>query len=293
MAEAQDPMVDASGQSEIFDRRRRRLVRDRAYHRADDPDIFSELMADAVFDNLSLVNRDFRHCLVSGLAAPQLLDRLTDQGITAIVADASYEVAHAAKGVQCDEDRLPFADHSFDLVISIGTLDSVNDLPGALALQLRALKPDGLFLGAFVGAESLGKLKAALMDAEGQSVSAHIHPQIDIRTMGDLLSRIGFKLAVVDSDRHQLRYARMEKLVDDLRNAGGSNLLVGSNRPLSRTVYKRAIESFAGKADPDGKTSENFEFINICAWAPHPDQPLPARRGSGKVSLRTALDKGE
>ncbi|SIO08187.1 Methyltransferase domain-containing protein [Parasphingorhabdus marina DSM 22363] len=248
-------------------------------------------MVAAILDNLDLVKRDFQHCLVNGLAAPQLACQLADKGMSVIVADASYQVAQAAKGVQCDEDRLPFADQSFDLAISIGTLDSVNDLPGALALQLRALKPDGLFLGAFVGAESLGTLKASLMLAEGPAVSAHVHPQIDIRTMGDLLTRIGYKLAVVDSDRHQLRYSRMDKLISDLRDAGGSNILAGHDKPLSRAIYQGAKKSFSEKAEPDGKISEMFEIVNICAWAPHPDQPLPARRGSGKVSLRTALDK--
>lgn len=286
-------MVDASGQSEIFDRRRRRIVRDRAFQRSNGKDILSQLMVEAIIDNLTLVKRDFRHCLLSGLVSPQLAVELVDRGIKTVVADSSYQVAKAAGGVQCDEDRLPFADQSFDLAISIGTLDSVNDLPGALALQLRALKPDGLFLGAFVGAESLGKLKTALMKAESQGVSAHVHPQIDIRTIGDLLTRIGFKLAVVDGDRHQLRYSRMEKLVDDLRNAGGSNIMIGHDRPLARAVYNRASDNFADGADADGKVTELFEIINICAWAPHPDQPLPARRGSGKVSLRTALDKGD
>ncbi|MCP5990175.1 class I SAM-dependent methyltransferase, partial [Klebsiella pneumoniae] len=90
------------------------------------------------------------------------------------------------------EDALPFADDSFDLVIACGTLDSVNDLPGALILMRRVLRPDGLMLAAFAGAGSLSRLKAALLAAEGDRPGQHVHPQVDVRSAGDLLSRAGF-----------------------------------------------------------------------------------------------------
>ena len=121
-------------------------------------------------------------------------------------ADAGRRFAAAASGVQGDEDRLPFADHAFDLIVSVGALDSVNDLPGALTLIRRALRPDGLFLAAFAGAGSLPRLRAAMRaaeEAEDIAASPHIHPQIDVRAAGDLLGRAGFALPVVDSDgRH-------------------------------------------------------------------------------------------
>lgn len=284
-------MIDASGQKDIFDRRRRRLVRDRAYVRAQGSDVIHKMMVDAIIDNLTLVKRKFEHCLISGLSASYLKSQLEQHDMDITVSDASFRLADSQNGVQCDEDRLPFADQSFDLVINVGTLDSVNDLPGALALSLRALKPDGLFLGALIGAESLPKLKSCLMEAEGEKVSPHIHPQIDIRTIGDLLSRVGFKLPVVDSDTVQLRYSEMDRLINDVRDVGASNILNKQTRPLPKSVARRTEQLFTSGADEDGRTSERIEFIHLCGWAPHPDQPVPARRGSGQVSLKNALEQ--
>ncbi len=110
--------------------------------------------------------------------------------------------------MQCDEDRLPFADGAFDLVVSVGALDSVNDLPGALLLTRRALKPDGLFLAALAGAGSLARLRRAMLaaDAAEGGAAPRVHPQIDVRAAGDLLVRAGFALPVVDAQPVEVRF---------------------------------------------------------------------------------------
>ena len=284
-------MTDATPNKELFDRARRRLARDRGVVRAQGKDFLHGLMVEEVLESLSLVNRKFEQALVIGLPGAILASHLENQGIETTIADASPRHANAHGGVQCDEDRLPFADKSFDLVINIGTLDTVNDLPGALALTLRALKPDGLFLAVFVGAESLPILKTCLMKAEVDRVSAHIHPQIDIRTVGDLMARVGFKMPVADSDKLYLRYADMDKLVADVRDMGSTNILTNRTTMLSRNTYMKAKEYFRSNADAEGKSTEKVELVFLSGWAPHPDQPKPARRGSGQVSLKTALGK--
>ncbi|MEO9468812.1 methyltransferase domain-containing protein [Parasphingorhabdus sp.] len=284
-------MIDASGQKDIFDRQRRRLVRDRAFVRAQGADVINKMMADAIVENLSLVKRKFEHCLISGLSASYIKQLLEQHDMEITVSDASFRLAESQNGVQCDEDRLPFADQSFDLVINAGTLDDVNDLPGALALSLRALKPDGLFLGALIGAESLPVLKSCLMEAEGEKVSPHIHPQIDIRTIGDLLARVGFKLPVVDGDTVYLRYSEMDRLINDVRDIGASNVLNRQTKALPRNIASKTDQLFSSEADEDGRTSERIELIHLCGWAPHPDQPVPARRGSGQVSLKKTLEQ--
>ncbi len=284
-------MNDINGQAEIFDRERRRRFRDRAFNRSQGKDFISQIMSEEILDRLSLVKRDFKKCLFMGQAGHLLRSALNDLGIETIAADCSYRYAHSLGGIQCDEDRLPFADHSFDLIINVGTLDSVNDLPGALILARQVLKPDGLFLGSFIGAESLTTLKSAMMEAEGDRVSVHIHPQIDIRTAGDLMSRVGFALPVVDSDCLRLRYGSFEKLIADIRDAGGGNILKDQVRPLSQAIYGQAKLCFKNGAADDGKTAEQLELIYLCGWAPHPDQPVPARRGSGQMSLKDALNK--
>lgn len=275
--------------SEIFDRNRRRIVRDRAYSRTQGQDFLHKEMADELYERLQMVSRSFDRCLLLGLGSGYLRDRLESSGMSTIVADSSSLLAIKMRGVQCDEDRLPFADASFDLVITIGALDTVNDLPGALTLIRRVLKPDGLFLGAFLGAESLTTLKSALLQAEGDSVRNHIHPQIDIRTMGDLLQRTGFALPVIDGDTVKLRYSSLDRLVQDIRDFGGGNLLNNSIQPMKRLIAEAAPALFSKNADEQGKTSEFLEIIHVSGWAPHPDQPKAAPRGSGQMSLKSAL----
>ena len=172
-------MTDTVNVPEVFDRQRRRIVRDRACARSTGDDFFSQIMVEEILERLDVVKRTFRRALIIGLPATRLGTELKSRGMKVVFADASARLARSVGGVICDDDRLPFADHSFDLIINIGSLDTINDLPGALVLIRRILLPDGLMLAALIGAESFSSLKSVMMEAEGDRVSAHIHPQID------------------------------------------------------------------------------------------------------------------
>jgi SAM-dependent methyltransferase len=275
-----------------FDRRLRRLRRDRAAPRLADADYLHALAADELLDRLSLVKREFKDALDLGCGGGQVSEQLRARGMNVVSADAGRFFAHAARGVQCDEDRLPFADESFDLVVSIGVLDSVNDLPGALTLIRRVLRPDGLFLAAFAGAGSLPRLRSALLaaDSVGGGAAPRIHPQIDVRAAGDLLTRAGFKLQVADSIGVDVRFPGLGKLISDLRSMGATNILASRSAvPLSRHAVAAAMAAFEAEAEADGKTSERFEIIYLTGWSPAPSQPQPARRGSATASLAQAL----
>ena len=282
-------MTDPSAAPEIFDRRLRRIRRDRAAPGFADHDFLLRHMTDEIVARLGAVKRDFTCALDLGCHDGALVRQLRAMGIACVGADAGYRFAHAGGSVQCDEDRLPFADGSFDLVVSVGVLDTVNDLPGALSLIRRALRPDGLFLGAFVGAGSLPRLRAAMMAGDGDRVSPRIHPQIDVRSGGDLLQRAGFALPVADGERLDVRYGTLPILAADLRGAGAGNMLSGARRPLSRDQLARAMNAFQDETAPDGKVSERIEIVYLTGWAPSPDQPKPARRGSATASLAAAL----
>jgi hypothetical protein len=52
------------------------------------------------------------------------------------------------------------------------------------------------------------------------------------------------------------------------------------------------MATFSAEADPDGKTPERFEIVYLTGWAPSPEQPQPARRGSATASLAQALKPG-
>lgn len=274
---------------ELFDRRLRRLRRDRATPHFAEHAFLIHHMAEELVDRLAMVTRDFGRALVLGASDAHMIDRLRGRGTKVVAADPGFAFARAAGGVQCDEDRLPFADASFDLIISIGLLDSVNDLPGALALIRRALCPDGLFLGGFVGAGSLPRLRAAMSAADGDRAAPRLHPQIDVRSAGDLLVRAGFTMPVADGDRLNVRYRSLEGLLSDLRGMGATSALVDRGPPIGREALFRAFETFGEAADEDGRTAETFELVYLSGWSPDASQPKPARRGSATASLAEAL----
>ena len=196
--------------------------------------------------------------------------------------------------VQLDEEALPFADESLDLVVSTLALHWVNDLPGAMIQIRRALKPDGLFMGALFGGETLTELRQSLTQAESElsnGAGLRIAPFADAFDGAGLLQRAGFALPVADVDRVVVRYANPLRLIDDLRAMGETNALVDRARqPLSRPVLARALEIYAERfADPDGRIRATFDIITLTGWAPHPDQQKPLKPGSAKMRLADAL----
>lgn len=266
---------------EIFDRALRRKRRDRAAARYPDFAFLREHMLEGIAERLDEVKRDFRDVLDLG----SFDGSFTLPGAHITRVDAGTAFAAQSGGIQAEEDRLPFPEASFDLIVSAGVLDQVNDVPGALIQIRRALRPDGLFLGAFAGAGSLATLRAAFLAAEP---AARFHPQIDVRAAGDLLSRAGFTLPVADVETLTVRYASMWNLLRDLRGMAATNLLPGA-APLTRTTLAHAAEGFAAQAATDGRTAERFEIVYLTGWAPDASQPKPARRGSATASLADAL----
>jgi SAM-dependent methyltransferase len=268
----------------IFDRPARRLRRDRAADGYPEHAFLRDVMVEGLLERLDAVKRAFTDVLDIGVP-----DRsLVVPGARIARVDPGFRFAQAAGGVQGEEDRLPFADGSFDAVLSAGVLDQVNDLPGALTLIRRVLRPDGLFLGAFLGGGSLPALRAALRVAEGERPAARLHPQIDVRSAGDLLMRAGFALPVADIETFDVRYASFGRLLDDLRGMAASNILIGRSA-MTRGTLARTAAAFAAAAGPDGRTTERFSIVFLTGWAPDASQPRPARRGSATSSLAAAL----
>lgn len=274
---------------DIFDRRLRALRRDRMLARFPDHDFLYRAMLDELLDRLADVRRDLPRALVIGCPDGSAKAALEALGKQVICVDPSYAAARAAAGVQADEDALPFAEDSFDLVLACGTLDSVNDLPGALILIRRVLKADGLMLAAFAGAGSLPRLRAALMAGEGDRAAQHIHPQVDVRSAGDLLARAGFAMPVADGETLTVRYGDMFALMRDLRGMGGGNALAARPPMIRRDALMAAAAHFSAAADPDGRTAERLAIVYLSGWKPDPSQAKPARRGSATVSLAQAL----
>jgi SAM-dependent methyltransferase len=218
-------------------------------------------------------------------------------GQSHITEDRDRTVA-ATLRVVADEEVLPLADNTLDLVVSALSLQAVNDLPGVLVQVRRALKPDGLFLAALLGGDTLAELRQSFAVAESElegGVSPRVAPFPDLRDMGALLQRAGFALPVTDVDRITVRYATPLGLLRDLRHMGAANPLVERRRvPLRRATLARAMEIYAQRfADPDGKVRASFDIIWLSGWSPHESQQKPLRPGSAEQRLADALGTTE
>lgn len=264
---------------QLFDYRRRRALRERAIARTTGQSFLWTWLADEIADRLACTTRQFERTLILGPLAANG-DILSEAKLGDVICLPTAE-----------EDQLGQDTESFDLIIAAGTLDSVNDLPGALVQIRRALKPDGLFLGALFGAGSLGALKRAMMIADADSVRAHVHPQVELRSAADLLARTGFNLQVADRSGLDVRYGDWRSLVRDLRDAGIGNCLASRAPFLGKHYLQRLDLAWAQLADSSGKVAESFEVLHLSGWSPSASQAKPAARGSGQISLVKLLDK--
>ncbi len=263
------PVNTITSDIEIFDRAARRRARDRATGMPSDHRWLIQRMAEDVLDRLISIQTPRRQALIIGsIGIDWIGPALNDMGIKWFACDCAWTGARGGDGVQCDEDQLPFADESFDLVIACGSLDTVNDLPGALILMRRVLRPDGVLLAAMTGAPSLTGLRRLIPAAEdGGTNVARFHPQIDVRGLGDLLSRAGFTMPVVDRDSVAVNYTSLARCIDDLRGAAMTNVL-RFRRPLTKTSWRRAIEA------APGAFQEEFTLLYASAWTASPGESV-------------------
>jgi SAM-dependent methyltransferase len=255
-------------------------------------------VAQDLADRLATVLRRFELAVdlgTPGDAIRRVLDRAETVGTVVAVSTLAGEPSdHAGLAVVADEEALPFRDGSLDLVVSALTLQFVNDLPGTLIQVRRALKPDGLFLAALPGGDTLTELRQAFAAAEAEiegGMSPRVAPFVDVRDMGSLLQRAGFALPVTDVERLTVRYDTVLGLMHDLRRMGATNVLAERRRsPLRRATLARMAEIYAGRfADSDRRLRATFEIVWVSGWAPHESQQQPLRPGSAKARLADAL----
>jgi len=280
----------------VFDRHLLRLRQRRA--RALGPETFLiERVAQELCERLAAVLRRFERAVDLGTPSDAVARVLAEKATTVI--RAGHDVARGeGLRVVADEEALPFADASLDLVVSALALQFVNDLPGALIQIRRALRPDGLLLAALIGGDSLNELRAAFAEAESETaggVSPRVAPFVDLRALGALMQRAGFALPVIDSDRLTVRYDNVFALMRDLRRMGATNVLTERRRaPLRRATLLRMAEIYAQRfADTDGRLRASFEIVWLSGWAPHESQQKPLRPGAARRRLADALGTKE
>jgi len=286
----------------VFDRHSVRRNRARAASGLDGAGFLYREIADRLADRLDDIRRSFPTALDLGCHGGEFGRALLGRGgvETLVQADLSPEMAAraGAPALACDEELLPFAPASLDAVFSSLSLHWVNDLPGALIQIRRALKPDGLFLAALFGGETLVELRQAWLEAEiaiEGGAGPRVSPFADLRDAAGLLQRAGFALPVADSDRLTVTYPDALSLMREVKAMGEANAVAERRRtPTRRETLAAAAAIYQQRfAAPDGRIPASFQIIYLTGWAPSEVQQKPLRPGSAAHRLADALGAAE
>jgi SAM-dependent methyltransferase len=284
-------MADTAPQL-LFDRSALRRNRARWAGRFSEHNVLFEESAAGLAERLSFITRDFAAALEIGSRSSALARALMqDHPARRIIRMGSAEARPDCIG---DEEMLPFAANSFDLIISNLGLHWANDLPGALIQIRRALKPDGFFLAALLGGDTLSELRASLYEAEMElrgGISPRVAPFMELRDGAALLQRAGFTLPVADRERLTFTYPDIFALMNELRFMGEANSgMQREKRFAPRGLFKRAGEIYAARFPAeDGGIKATFEILALSGWAAHDSQQKPLQPGAAKHSLAAAL----
>ncbi len=260
-----------SDPAEPFDRRARRQRRSRAAGRFGEHAFLKRAVAAELAERVAELGSSFARGLDLGCHDA----RIGAFAAWSVALDPALAFATSAgtPAVVADEDRLPFANASFDVIVSALALHGVNDLPGALIQVRRALAPGGLFIAALFGGVSLGELRRDLIEAESAltgRVAARVAPMVDVQAAAGLLQRAGFVMPVVDVATLTLRYASAAAALADLHGMGEGNVLM-QREPLRRAVLAEVAARFEARAGADGRTVVEIEVLTLTGWAPGGD----------------------
>lgn len=291
---------------QLFDIPLLRRRRDRAAMRDDRAEFLFEEAAERLCDRLLDVSRQFPSALEIGCRKGALARALPPKaGVAHLIGcDVSAGMARTARAranqpaIAADIDLLPFKEGAFDLALSNLALHWVEDLPGALIQVNRALKPDGLFLAAVLGGDTLAELRAVMVEAESRvrgGAAIRVAPTLALQDAGALMQRAGFALPVVDFDRLTITYDTLFHLAADLRAMGETAALIDSPRGIPpRALFQEAARIYAERhAGPDGRITATVDIVYLHGWAPDATQPKPLRPGSAKHRLADALGSVE
>lgn len=255
---ASSPPIIFSNPRRIAIRQRMRAIHARQAATTKAARFIIDDMADDVIDRLSFTRHQMDRALLIGDWTGNLSAQLAQQGAQITRADPAPIVPE----VQLDEAR-PFPSGGFDFIASLGLLDTVNDLPGALIHIRNALAPGGMAIASFMGAGSLPMLRQIMFAADGDRPAARLHPMVDVRAGAELLQRAGWADPVADGHGLDVSYASLAQLVHDLRAMGLGNVLAKPAPPLGKAALARAKSAFAALAGPDGRVTERFEIITL------------------------------
>lgn len=277
--------AELSQQPRLFDPA---LIARHLARRRDTANFVMDLVLEDLADRLGAHMRQFSNAVLIGPDAQSLPDTMMTGS-----APVRFARVNALSGTE-EFPELP--EGEFDLIVSLLHLQAVDDVPGHLARLRARMKPDGLFMAAMIGGESLTELREAFLAADlalSGGASARIAPMVQVRDGGALLQRAGFALPVADVESHKVRYANPFALMAELKALGAANPLVDRpRRPATRSLLTAAAQAYAERdSDPDGRVRATLEIIWLAGWVPHESQQKPLRPGSASVSMKDILEK--
>ncbi|KAI8343200.1 S-adenosyl-L-methionine-dependent methyltransferase [Chlamydoabsidia padenii] len=291
---------------QVFDRQVKKKQKDRAAAHKDQSrlvDYLKDEVAARVSDRLLDIKREFGTVVDLGSGCGHIVKHVDSDMMQKLImcdmsekalyrdADQTYEVDVERRVV--DEEYLPFEENSLEAVVSSLSLNWVNDLPGALIQIRQSLKPDGVFIGAMFGGDTLFELRTSIQLAETEresGISPRVSPMTDSSDISRLLSRAGFTLTTVDVDEIQVNYPSAFELMDDLKSMGESNAVLSRRSFLKRDTLLAAASIYKElHGNEDGTIPATFQVIYMIGWKPSDSTPLPKKRGSANASLKDVL----
>jgi malonyl-CoA O-methyltransferase len=166
--------------------------------------------------------------------------------------------------VAADASRLPFVDRSFDLVYSSLLLPFCDSPERVFDEVARVLKEGGLFLFASFGPDTLAELRSAWQQVERGEL---VNQFPNLPQLGDALMHSGLVEPVMDTERHQLHYANVEALLQELKDTGAQGALRARRAGLTgRGRRLRMIKAYEAARTPLGIPA-TFEVIFGAAFA--------------------------
>lgn len=293
----------------VFDRdakkwHRNRSVRNEGLVSSQATDYIKDEVAERLLERLQVIKRKFPTIVELGAGAGHLIKCIEEDTTSKLIMCDQAEMLlnrdikseHEFTNVErrtMDEENITFEPNSIPAIVSSLSLHWVNDLPGALIQINQALQPDGLFLAAMFGGETLFELRTSLQVAELErsgGFSPRVSPFAESRDIANLLTRAGFALTTVDVDEIVVNYPSMFHLIEDLDAMGESNAIIARHHFIKRDILMAASAIYqAAHGNDDGSIPATFQVIFMIGWKPDSNQPKPKSRGSAKTSLKSAL----
>ena len=280
----------------LFDRRKLLQSRNRSKSFTIKNEIYNQTSRN-ICERIDEINRDFQSILIltknknfERVFKEKLLRKIKKEPI--IVGPAG--IIESIKAQLDDEENLDFKELKFDLIISDLLLHTSNNLNYSLSKLHSLLNPDGLLVSTMFGSDTLNELKNCLITAEEQltgTIYPRVNPFIDVRTAGDILYNIGFKLCVADSDNIQLSHNNLNEVINIIRSMGENNYLNLKTPNIDRSTWKLVTDLYVNKFSSDKKLTSTFNIITLTGWKYHHNQPEPLKPGSANISLSSVLKK--